>query len=660
MSVFGLGAEVSADELLDLRKKDLGNLLTSYADEADVFAEMIQNAMDSVQTAIAIGRYGAGEKPRIQIFLGRRSGDTHYFAVHDNGLGMEPGVARKFTVPGFSLRKKRGKTVGYKGVGASFFVAASNKFSLSTIGESGAKTDFTIEGAHRWIRNETEPAPKVEEVLLPAAVTSRLTSERGTCVCFYFHTDVRPSSMSHVVTTHNDDPAREIGNWAGYLCAKSALGQIRDISTNGIVVTFHLDFGDSVESQDWRFGEFDRVHHVLGYPYPNRVFSVAKQVTYLDGLSPPKQLQIRHTLQAVTLNWSKEDINSLATPVDFNPEEQKLVDDHLEDVQLFFACSTKIMDTVKERLGARSNQLRFGIRIAVDGVPQGRMMDFVLTSSQGLDRQAHAVIAFKTLELDTGRKIPAEETISEVIRKIGVRLISHIKDYREYLKRKEITPPAANIDAWRTDVMEARRDSIVDHLFKELGVKAPIVVDPRLENDVIALFGGMIASELLKGFKLCALSGMNTYDGLIDIDCDSTEVQDPHDPLSVRAPSGRSGQLRVLEFKHDFGALLVDFDEGKKNPVDIDLLVCWDLVDGLNVRRGSFEYWYEDHADMREMYGVTHLWRDDNNSTDIPVIALKYVVCMLLRKLEARASQPGIGTARLRDLLEQDRVALIG
>lgn len=120
LKVFGLDSSLTAEEVVSLRKKDLGNLLTSYADEADVFAEMIQNAMDSLQTAIANRKFEEGGIPTLQIYLGRRTGDTHYFAVHDNGLGMEPEVADKFTIPGYSVKKKRGRTVGYKGVGASF------------------------------------------------------------------------------------------------------------------------------------------------------------------------------------------------------------------------------------------------------------------------------------------------------------------------------------------------------------------------------------------------------------------------------------------------------------------------------------------------------------------------------------------------------------
>ena len=74
---FGMAHSTSPEEVQRFRKRELRNLLTSYADEADVFAEVIQNAWDAVRSAVAQGLYSGTDSPRITIVIGRRSGGDH-------------------------------------------------------------------------------------------------------------------------------------------------------------------------------------------------------------------------------------------------------------------------------------------------------------------------------------------------------------------------------------------------------------------------------------------------------------------------------------------------------------------------------------------------------------------------------------------------------
>ena len=93
LDVFGLNAEMSAEENRLIKKRDLRNLLTSYADEADVFTEIVQNAVDAIRIAKDTRLYDTKE-PKITIYIGRRESESHYFAVQDNGIGMSREVVR--------------------------------------------------------------------------------------------------------------------------------------------------------------------------------------------------------------------------------------------------------------------------------------------------------------------------------------------------------------------------------------------------------------------------------------------------------------------------------------------------------------------------------------------------------------------------------------
>ncbi len=651
--LFGLEQELTPAEQTALRKRDLRNLLTSYADEADVFAEVIQNAVDAVITAHNRGLYGSGSSPTIDIVMGMPSDDPHYLHIYDNGIGMAPDVAQKFTTPGYSANKRLGVTVGYKGVGASFFFAAANRIAFVTCTSLDDVSMGTVTGAFNWIMHETEPRPSTDGAAqFPDYVreSDLVPHQRGTAVCYYFHEGWKPKNLSRIVK-REDDPDRELKNWATFLCAKTALGQVDDISRYGIRVRLHLVRDGVSRASEWTFGPFSRENKTLGYPYPWRVYAVSEDLSRIESTPAHRQAEHRNMHAAIHLRWNKDKVVDL--DIDLSDDELELVIDHLEFMDVYFAYSVDVLKEVHARSGCISNQIRYGMRIACDGIPQGRPIDFDLTSNQGLSRQAHAVIAFKGLELDTGRKIPSNEVINEVVRKLGVRAMGTLAGCRWAMRKSERLPPTSELADWRARIAAAEPDSIVVRLFAKLGTLAPIQVDPDSENDVIALFGGLVAAGVLRGYKLCALSGMARYDGLAHVDADSNLLRDPDDSLSIReTPPEFAAQPTVIEFKHLLSALVDNFEDRTKNPREVDILVCWSLPT-MQVNRGRVAYCYGDRKNHRQLYAATHVWKDDNDTDTVHILSLKHVVAEKLKQLEG--DSPGIGAARFAELQQSDR-----
>ncbi len=290
----------------------------------------------------------------------------------------------------------------------------------------------------------------------------------------------------------------------------------------------------------------------------------------------------------------------------------------------------------------------------VDGVPQGRQLDFDLTSNQGLGRQAHCVIAFERLSLDVGRKIPADEVVAEVIRKIGVRMMTVMADYRWTLKIKDRPDVTTDLEQWIDDIDKRSTNSLVKHLFDIYGCKAPIEVDPDSENDVIALFASLLANEFLKGYALRALSGSARYDAIVNI-ANDFEIDDHGDVLSRRdSDTDLVGINKVLEYKYSFQSLLDDFESKKKNPREVGLCVCWNLPH-LNVARGDISYTYAEKEDTRSIYGGTHIWVDENDTSRIPIISLHHVCAILARHKEKKNDEPDLGSAVYNNLYGADK-----
>ena len=658
LDIFGMRQSVSGEELLTLRKRELRNLLTSYADEADVFSEIIQNALDAILLAHEHGLYDEVSHARLDIVIGRRADDPDYLLVSDNGVGMSPAVASRFTMPGFTRDKSLGRTLGYKGVGASFFFAAANNIAFQTEDAHGNRTTAAVKGSFRWIMSTSEPPPTpTTSFVWPRNVRSLLPTSRGTAVYYEFHPDLKPRNLSHIVRLHNEDPFRELRHWASYLCAKTAVGYLDNVQDVPLTIGLHLDRGDESHSTQWSLGSFNLDDRQLGYPYPWAVLKVHHDLADIEALRKAQQgFEHKAKHQALRLHWTRDELLGLSK-LHFTRDEEQLVTEHFKFLDVFFAYSTDILDAIHKRTGSRAKVLRYGIRLACDGVPQGRIIDFDLTRHQGLARQAHAVIAFEGLELDTGRKIPANELVMSVVRKITVRAMTHLATYRWALKNRSRPDPSSNLDGWRSDTKERTSQSIVRRMFLALGQRSPISVDPGTENDVIALFAALLAREVLLGYEIVALSGFNRYDGLVNILTDTGELTDDVDPFSVRYfEHQRGGNHRILEFKLSFDSVLEDFESGDKRPQDIDLLVCWTLPD-IKVNRGTIRYTYGDRNDFRETYGMTHLWLDAEVSSSIPIICLKHFITEKLKLLESDAGKPGVGTSRFVQLLDDEKLA---
>ncbi|WP_313601075.1 hypothetical protein [Rhizobium sp.] len=394
--------------------------------------------------------------------------------------------------------------------------------------------------------------------------------------------------------------------------------------------------------------------HTIGYPFPWRVLKVAHEIDVIDSTPPSQQNTHFRKYQAIRKRFSVDSVIGLQNPIEFTDDEREIVEGYLDFVDMFFAYSTDVFKIITERSGCRAAPVRYGVKLLVDGVPQGRPLDFDLTSLQGLGRQAHCVIAFKRLSLDVGRKIPANEAVAEVIRKIGVRMMTIVSDYRWTLRIKDRPDIATDLADWVSKINSRTSGSIVRHLFELSSKISPLDVDPDSENDVIYLFGALVSQGLLKGYVVRALSGSARYDGIVNIS-DEPETRDYSDPLSLRDESASvAGDDKVLEFKFSFESLLEDFDTKKKNPVEIDVVVVWNLP-SLSITRGSISYCYDDKEDTRPIYGCTHIWRDENDTSSLPIISLQHVCAILSRNLEKKKGISDLGDAIYKKLIGDDR-----
>jgi hypothetical protein len=652
--LFGV-SQLDEGTQLDLIRKHLKNLTTSYSDESDLFTETIQNAIDAM-TVLQMRR--KGYVGSLTIVLGRRKGHDHYLYVQDTGVGMNSTDLRKVFIPGYSEGKKSGQTIGHKGVGMSYVVAKSKHIAIRSISGKHEAAELTIRNTSDWVHDNEKHEPTITESFEAPVLVQDLATQikEGTGFYFAFHPGSEPQSLDNVVRV-GDGPEKELLYWAGFLSARTPLGIAKAHTSpeeHPYKVKIILDLGDEKpERRDFLRDQWRPEDGHIGYPFPETVFRVGIDTAEIDS-TPSAQRHNRHARkhQAVFHEWSAQEFLDEMTNLDREVEER--LRRHLGWVRGYLAYSTEILAKVNSELGVSAAKtrpvIRYGARLVVDGVPQGRPLELALTSDQGLDRQTHIVLGFNELELDTGRKFVSDEKILEGINKVTQRVVTKLKDYRPWLKIKDREEVQSNLAEWISSVESRSGDSSTRRLFDQLDLVSPSQVDPANEQEVIALWIALLTTKIVPGYQMKAQSGFNTYDALIDFEAASVSNDGDLPPKSSGMKVKKNA---VLEFKWSFDSLIDDFVKKVKNPKEIDLVVCWDCPN-LNLTEGTLNPTYGKWADERDLRAVSYVWRDAIDSKSFRVISLKN---LLLELLAARGDQTSIGHLAL--LQTRDENAMV-
>ena len=112
-------------------KKEIDNILSSYVGWYDPFAELIQNALDSVEE-----RDKEDDKSYTPTIWIKIDILNNQLSVTDNGTGLDKPKFEQFLAPSFSF--KSGTTRGHKGVGATYLAYGFNFMQICTISDDYA------------------------------------------------------------------------------------------------------------------------------------------------------------------------------------------------------------------------------------------------------------------------------------------------------------------------------------------------------------------------------------------------------------------------------------------------------------------------------------------------------------------------------------------
>ncbi|NVK19169.1 MAG: ATP-binding protein [Methylocystaceae bacterium] len=613
-------------------KRSIHSILHSYVGWYDPFAELIQNAIDSVEKR---SRFKEHDK-RVRVIIDEAASQL---TVSDNGIGLDQASFQKFLAPHESFKESGER--GSKGVGATFLAYGFNYIRIDTKTKHFMASG-EMEGARIWLHDENASAnPEVfptDEDYIDEAFEE---FDQGASITLRFDKTTKPSKLSW-------PGLKDARSWFVALSVKTAIGAVSE-KTNVSIVVKHIDPSGSVtEYNASRTGYMLPHVHFSKVGKYNDVFDKIAETVKKKGAAAKLPISIRN-MDAVWLDWSSEEI------ID---NVEKLTDDEIEGIKRHdlrilasFMSGAKVWKRLAEsKIGYRTTANIYGpgIQMAADNMPQGEMIQVPLDRYIGRQNQVHFVVHFKNCVVDLGRKGFDRDLVDlakSVSKKIVERNFTKIRDClrNEDVKKKDILQ-GDKVDSWKKVLENHEKSSPLFLENKNFFIpvnEISISSEPSREQDVIALFNQLVAGGVVRGLKVVGTNEMSTYDGAYRVRIgpafEDHVFDESKNPLGISEevagdyeddhPEGfLSSKLYVLEYKYSLDGLISDITTGEKKSSDIDLVVAWEAGKDYRKFFSISSLLNSQGMEDRSFHGVTHVLSDEHGNHVMDIILLQDLI----------------------------------
>ncbi len=621
---------------LSALKRQIRNILSSYVGWYDPFAELIQNALDSVEGRVAVERSAGTQmafRPQVRVLIDL---DANMLTVTDNGVGLDKEKFEQFLAPNFSF--KSGATRGHKGVGATFVAYGFNYMRISTK-VPGFQASGRIINARTWINeNATGANPKVEPDDSPVSDDAFDAFDRGVSVTVRFDDNTHPRRLDWI-------QAKSADVWHKILRIKTAIGAITEDDQVNICVVVKCD-GKLTEYR----------HQGLSYLWLHKLHGKCASLRDLEAAS--EALFRRHgasralpdkyrNLDFIYDNWTSEELRTLIGSA-LEDDDKAVLLTYSPTVSVEYGYTAKLWTNFNETLKLRSNYrvLTAGIQLAANNMPQGETITIPLIRNIGRQNQIHFLIHFNKYSPDLGRKGFNRE-LTDFAKTVARSITeNHLSKLRHLLKANTGVAPdlvrEMRIEDWKSEMLahETEMPLILtsNHFFLPTE-RVSITSTPTREQDVIALFHQLIAGGVIRGISIMSTNERFVYDGLYKVAFDlgpNLYMYDAaNNPLGVpyttaKELQGRITSPRILEYKFSLDGLIEDVDSHDKNIRDVDLCIVWQTGVLYKERYGITSLLVPENADQRQYHGITHVLTDLETGAKLSdLIVLSELVALL-------------------------------
>jgi hypothetical protein len=501
---------VSGQADAEYRRRTVEDVLESYHSNYDALGEAVQNAVDAVEDAKLQG-LGAPFYIEITVNLSENS-----VSVLDTGVGMNmeqvatafaPHVTFKDKSPVKSKRDKKNPYRGYKGVGMTYLAYGTEDITIHSKTPDGNKTQARMQYGRAWATGErSDPALMVED-----KSASPLDSyQRGTYVRILFSQSTRPKSLGKVAST--------LDMWKTILRTKTAVGQVL-LGRKPVValkVKLIVVDGGNTQAADVP-AEFLYPHEVKRNPAFRFLDLVDYYQHYSEQVTPPVEKLRQDGLYLV---WDPERIKKEMTQ-----DQQATFAEQLKAyspyLYAFVPYQGSVWGEMNRLLTAVPHRtyLYPGLMIAVNRQRLADILEIKATRYENLSRNVFVIVHFDNAKPDQGRKT-IEVDAEDLAQKAADRLVQYLAKQRPFLRPSGETPTdqqrevEKNHQDWIFNVRTHAQSSPL-HI-----PPATFISTPLTEQDVVGLFHQLSSLGVFPGIRIYATSQSQTYDCLIEYDCE--------------------------------------------------------------------------------------------------------------------------------------------
>ena len=650
VSLLTPSTETSAEDKLYELANTISNIVSSYDDPYDAFAELLQNALDAVAERAASGQ--AGYVPTVDVTVDTAA---RTLSVRDNGTGIQWKDHQAAVRPNYSLKRRLGQSSsrGEKGAALTFLQFGGAEFALRSRAGDEPGWAYTLRNGRNWFeqtvrlledgrpfeeKSEEFPASDYDLGLVPPG--DGIT--QGTEASVTFIDD-------RLIDLLGPDNKVAFARLDYLLRTRTGLG-------------FMVPDDDRDRLEDWQRAlkvsvTLDAQQRALtpGFLYPHELAkrSGSRKVSMLTSPTANSELLFDHFDKA----WLKR----YAAKVANNPRHSSVIDRFKVTGYVAYAFKNDWYEEVTHQylslpedegdssLSETLIQVNGGFLVAVKDFPTGRRKAFLHRS--GAEHKSRTFVCVNLsgdYKPDYGRKNLASDAHAFVL-DLCKELIAFASGKKASLYRgtAQSTHSARNVaDALESLKEDAKR--LVDRGPLMASGAAELLRAPASETEVVAEFLRLVANDDLPGFLVYGLLARGMLDGYFDYALSDTSHAFDIDerPLGVAFADGRPIKYvgQWMEFKINSDGLTDDFDRepgqpGKKYFGLVDLLVCESVdsaTDGYEIIDVT-----SDNYDERKFYGVTHILKSaSNNDHEVQVICLRTLRAELADQSGEPAPEP--------------------
>jgi len=615
------------------KKRVVFNILKCYTGYFDVFSEIIQNALDAIETKLSIDNTFT---PQIWIKIDI---PNSLITIIDNGIGMDLEVFKLCLTPNVSFKENSLDLRGHKGVGATFLA-----YGFSFLQIQSKQNNQNIAANFRQGRQWTEDTsgsvsrPFFEQIKYDLPELKDESSGTSINILIGKHSTERPKDLSWI-------GAQTAEQWYDVLRIKTPLGGIY-LTTPPKLKNNFPKINIKVISSNKSTTDFSSLRGEYYYPHEikdlrvKQIEDIEQELNTIQGDPATKFSKLKSSfkkLDCIYDIWDKNQLIDENSPFysALDEENKLLIEKHSVVLYACFLRSAKLWsefndNNLKLRKGAKI--YHGGLQMASDYMVQGDLMIIPLTRTIGYQANSHVIVHFTNGNPDMGRKVFQPE-LKELAETLAVRSVNHMKKFLTHLRPDTGGPiivPAKELYEWKKEQEEYRDQNPLTFNYKDN--KICILSEPQQEQDVIALFHQLLGIKKVKGLKFFTTSQSNRYDSLFLLDYSDEDLL--YDSEKVKLGVSRNIEIpyisepKVLEYKFNFDSLVTDIQNEEKFVNQIDYVICWETG---NLFKESFflqSLLVDEEGSERFIYGSTHkaYSTGDHNNAAFEILILKDLI----------------------------------